>query len=301
MPAVHVFGLREALPRPRRRWPGRCYASCGCARTPPRSPQLRAAGAAIDRVHARMGEFLKAGRTEAQVGADIAAAIVEEGHTEAAFVIVGSGPWNPLRLEAEVIRDSVLSVSGELNLTQGGPGFLPDLDDELLKARGTWWEPSPQEERNRRTVYMGQLRSFPFPLVSVFDGADMGQSCAAREVTNTTPQVFALFNNQFVHEQSHKMAQRIRRELEQDAAGQVERAFQLAFQRLPTVVERAKCLAFLGYPSPDPHQFATAMPLTPADSKSDTLPDLQQPVARKASLSDLCLVLLNMNEFVYLD
>ncbi|MFC9895613.1 M24 family metallopeptidase [Nocardia sp. NPDC127579] len=53
---------------------------------------LRRAGAAIDRVHARMGEFLRVGRTEAEVGADIAAAIVEEGHTEAAFVIVGSGP-----------------------------------------------------------------------------------------------------------------------------------------------------------------------------------------------------------------
>ncbi|WP_194813722.1 Xaa-Pro peptidase family protein [Nocardia sp. XZ_19_385] len=53
---------------------------------------LRRAGAAIDRVHARMGEFLVAGRTEAEVGADIAAAIVEEGHTEVAFVIVGSGP-----------------------------------------------------------------------------------------------------------------------------------------------------------------------------------------------------------------
>ncbi|MFF2084264.1 M24 family metallopeptidase [Nocardia sp. NPDC058176] len=53
---------------------------------------LRRAGAAIDRVHARMGEFLRAGRTEAEVAADIAAAIVEEGHTAAAFVIVGSGP-----------------------------------------------------------------------------------------------------------------------------------------------------------------------------------------------------------------
>ncbi|WP_062990884.1 M24 family metallopeptidase [Nocardia anaemiae] len=53
---------------------------------------LRRAGAAIDRVHARMAEFLRVGRTEAEVGADIAAAIVEEGHTEAAFVIVGSGP-----------------------------------------------------------------------------------------------------------------------------------------------------------------------------------------------------------------
>ncbi|WP_072689981.1 M24 family metallopeptidase [Rhodococcus marinonascens] len=53
---------------------------------------LRRAGQAIDRVHARMGEFLRVGRTEAQVAADIAAAILEEGHTEAAFVIVGSGP-----------------------------------------------------------------------------------------------------------------------------------------------------------------------------------------------------------------
>jgi Xaa-Pro aminopeptidase len=53
---------------------------------------LRQAGAAIDRVHARMGEFLRAGRTENEVAADIAAAIVEEGHTVAEFVIVGSGP-----------------------------------------------------------------------------------------------------------------------------------------------------------------------------------------------------------------
>ncbi|UQE76758.1 M24 family metallopeptidase [Gordonia sp. PP30] len=54
--------------------------------------ELRAAGAAIDRVHARMGEWLRPGRTEAAVAADIAAAIVAEGHHEAEFVIVGSGP-----------------------------------------------------------------------------------------------------------------------------------------------------------------------------------------------------------------
>ena len=53
---------------------------------------LRRAGAAIDRVHAQVPDFLKAGRTEAQVAADIAHAIVAEGHSEAAFIIVGSGP-----------------------------------------------------------------------------------------------------------------------------------------------------------------------------------------------------------------
>lgn len=53
---------------------------------------LRRAGAAIDRVHARMGEFLKPGRTESEVAADIDAAILAEGHTVAEFIIVGSGP-----------------------------------------------------------------------------------------------------------------------------------------------------------------------------------------------------------------
>ena len=53
---------------------------------------LRAAGQAIDRVHARMGEWLRPGRTERQVGKDIADAIIDEGHVRADFVIVGSGP-----------------------------------------------------------------------------------------------------------------------------------------------------------------------------------------------------------------
>ena len=54
--------------------------------------ELALAGAAIDRVHARMGEWLRVGRTEAEVGADIAAAILAEGHVGVDFTIVGSGP-----------------------------------------------------------------------------------------------------------------------------------------------------------------------------------------------------------------
>ncbi|MDT7579622.1 MAG: hypothetical protein QOK35_886 [Pseudonocardiales bacterium] len=92
MPAVHVFGLRDALPEATQTLAGPVVSELRIRKDAAEVAQLRAAGAAIDRVHARMGEFLKAGRTEAQVGADIAAAIVEEGHLEAAFVIVGSGP-----------------------------------------------------------------------------------------------------------------------------------------------------------------------------------------------------------------
>jgi Xaa-Pro aminopeptidase len=92
MPAVHVFGLRDALPEATQSLAGPVVRELRMRKDAAEVAELRAAGAAIDRVHARMAEFLKAGRTEAQVGADIAAAIVEEGHTGAAFVIVGSGP-----------------------------------------------------------------------------------------------------------------------------------------------------------------------------------------------------------------
>src|ERR671929_1781570 len=61
-------------------------------KTPAEVAELAAAGAAIDRVHARMGEWLTVGRTEAEVGADIAAAILAEGHVGVDFTIVGSGP-----------------------------------------------------------------------------------------------------------------------------------------------------------------------------------------------------------------
>ena len=92
MPAAHVFGLRGALPEAGQRLTGPVLRELRMRKDAAEVAELRAAGAAIDRVHARMAEFLKPGRTEQQVGADIAAAIVEEGHTGAAFVVVGSGP-----------------------------------------------------------------------------------------------------------------------------------------------------------------------------------------------------------------
>lgn len=92
MPAHHVFGLRDAFPDVRQSLAGPVVRELRMRKDAAEIAELRAAGAAIDRVHARIGELLRPGRTEAQVGADIAAAIVAEGHTEAAFVIVGSGP-----------------------------------------------------------------------------------------------------------------------------------------------------------------------------------------------------------------
>lgn len=92
MPALHVLGLRDAAPSLNQVLAGPILRELRMRKDAAEVAALRRAGEAIDRVHARMAEWLRPGRTEAEVGADIAAAIVEEGHAEAAFVIVGSGP-----------------------------------------------------------------------------------------------------------------------------------------------------------------------------------------------------------------
>jgi Xaa-Pro aminopeptidase len=91
-PALHVFALRDALPDVEQQLGGPVIRELRMRKDESEVASLRRAGAAIDRVHARMGEFLRAGRTENEVAADIAEAIVEEGHVVAEFVIVGSGP-----------------------------------------------------------------------------------------------------------------------------------------------------------------------------------------------------------------
>ena len=91
-PALHVLALRDALGDAEQTLAGPVVRELRMRKDAAEVDALRTAGAAIDRVHARVGEWLRAGRTEAEVGADIAAAIVEEGHLSADFVIVGSGP-----------------------------------------------------------------------------------------------------------------------------------------------------------------------------------------------------------------
>ncbi|WP_326953236.1 MULTISPECIES: M24 family metallopeptidase [unclassified Amycolatopsis] len=91
-PALHVLALRAALGEAEQTLAGPVVRELRMRKDAAEIASLREAGAAIDRVHARVHEWLRPGRTEAEVGADITAAIVEEGHVRADFVIVGSGP-----------------------------------------------------------------------------------------------------------------------------------------------------------------------------------------------------------------
>jgi Xaa-Pro aminopeptidase len=90
--ALMVLGFRDALPGVRQDLASRALRALRIRKTPAEVAALRAAGEAIDRVHARVPGWLRAGRTERQVAADIADAILEEGHARVDFTIVGSGP-----------------------------------------------------------------------------------------------------------------------------------------------------------------------------------------------------------------
>jgi Xaa-Pro dipeptidase len=92
MPAMHALGVQAAVPGSELTLAGEAIAELRMRKDPAEVAALQAVGAAIDRVQRRIGEWLRPGRTENELAADIAAAIVEEGHARADFVIVGSGP-----------------------------------------------------------------------------------------------------------------------------------------------------------------------------------------------------------------
>jgi Xaa-Pro aminopeptidase len=101
---------------------------------------LRKAGSAIDRVHARVPEFLIPGRTEADVAADIAEAIVAEGHTEVAFVIVGSGPHGAD--PHHEFSDREIRVGDIVVVDIGGP-YAPGYNSDSTRTYSIG-EPSPE-------------------------------------------------------------------------------------------------------------------------------------------------------------
>ena len=208
---------------------------------------------------------------------------------------------SPIRLEGEAIRDSILAVSGQLNTIKGGPPFFPKIDRLVLDRAQTWWEPSSSEERNRRTLYMLQCRSLQFPLISVFDGPNIQESCPVRGMTTVTPQVFSLLNSDFSHEQSLAMSKRIIREVGSDVTKQIGRAFWLSFQRFPSQMERKQCLSFLKRLNDMPKIGEKLLEKTVAFSNQKNEGKLEETKRARGSLSNLCLVLLNMNEFIFLE
>jgi hypothetical protein len=112
--------------------------------------------------------------------------------------------YPPRRLDAEEIRDSLLQISGELNLTMGGPGVFPEIHREVamqpihvMGSVAPAWQPSlTPGERNRRTIYTYRQRNRGFPQLEAFNQPGSDASCERRDQTTVTPQAFTLLNSE---------------------------------------------------------------------------------------------------------
>ena len=175
---------------------------------------------------------------------------------------------NRQRLDAESVRDSILLVSGTLDDAMGGPGFaLFQFKDDHSPiydhaAPGVADNPAVR----RRTVYRFVVRSVPNPFLECLDGADPNINIPVRSTTITALQALALLNDDFIVSQSKALAARLERERGDDP-GRIERAYRLALSRPPRPDEKAALVAY----------------------------------ARKFGLPGACRVLLNTNEFMFVD
>lgn len=173
---------------------------------------------------------------------------------------------NSRRLDAESLRDSVLLVSGKLNGTMFGPGYRDfEYQEEYAPVYRYITPDSP--DLWRRSVYRFAVRTTTHQFLTTLDCPSPANLVPARNTTTTALQSLTLLNNDFMLRQSGYFADRVKSDAGTDPTAQVARAFTLAFGRKPTSVEAAAAVSLV----------------------------------RTRNLTQLCRMLLNANEFVYVD
>lgn len=150
------------------------------------------------------------------------------------------------RLEAEVLRDSILAVAGTLNTLMEGPPVFPPLPEDTLRSmnKGIWNTQPDGPETWRRSIYVYRKRGLPFPFFEVFDLPDQTITCGRRNVSTVATQALTLLNNEFVLDQSKRFAARLK-QLSADSNEQLRLAYELALGRAPSAEERAVAAEFL--------------------------------------------------------
>ena len=237
--------------------------------------------------------------------------------------------FQPRRLSAEELRDSMLYMSGELNPLVGGLPALPEINmDVALQPRqvmGSFaasYEPARTPvERNRRSLYAKKVRGLRNPFMEVFNQPSPDESCEFRQSSTVTPQVFSLFNGEDALNRSIAMALDLL-DKNKSRKSVVEELFLRAYGRKPSradrnlalehweqMKERHDGLSFEPREFPDEVTRSAVEEMTGAsfefkeklfafeDYQAD--PGLADIDAETRALADLCLVVFNSNEFVY--
>jgi hypothetical protein len=212
------------------------------------------------------------------------------------------------RLEAEALRDSILTISGVLNPKMFGPPVpvRPDAAGQIVvgvdKTEGDNKMPvevALNGEEFRRSVYVQVRRSRPLAMLTAFDAPVMEINCELRQSSTVAPQALMLMNSDFILSQSAKFADRLRREATNDVPAQITRAWQLAFARPPSAREREQSLDFLARQI-DYLRERDAAKVAPVSTKKDSKPAPKiEPDVQ--ALRSLCQSLLGANELLYVD
>lgn len=197
--------------------------------------------------------------------------------------------FRPRRLDAEAFRDSVLAISGSINLEMTGPSIYPHIEQAVLDGQsrpGDGWTASPAVKATRRSIYIFVKRSLMVPEMELLDSPNGATSCEQRPNSTVAPQALTLFNGRFMNEQAERMAARIIRDVGPIRKSQVDRAFELVFCRKPTLTEWTAVDGFLDACN----NAQSNSPITPVELGRS-----------RDTLRALCLVLLNSNEAIYCD
>ena len=187
--------------------------------------------------------------------------------------------FNMRRLSAEELRDSVLAVSGRIDWEQFGPSIFPDVSDDVKASQsvpGKGWGKSTEADKARRSIYIHIKRSLIPPELSVFDFPETDTSCEARFLTTQAAQAMNMLNGAFMQQQSTHLAK-------------------FATQGADTLKDRLQ------------------KAIESTCSRPAEVSEIERASQRIASLQakfgldeyqafrEYCLVLLNSNEFLYLD
>ncbi len=187
---------------------------------------------------------------------------------------------NMRRLSAEEVRDSILQVTGQLNLEQQGPSIYPELSQEVLHSQsmpGKGWGHSSPDQAARRSIYIHIKRTLVAPILKIFDFAETDLSCPVRFETTQPTQALPMLNGKFAQDQAAALASRVKQSHPENQAAQVKQILELVWQR----------------------------PIEPQeiDAGLKLIDQLQQQdgASLDRALETFSLVAINSNEFLYLD
>ena len=196
----------------------------------------------------------------------------------------------PQRIEAEILRDSMLAVSASLNTQMFGPAVKSPIAPEAIQARNMT-DPYPKDltdtpATRQRSIYLFHKRVVQQPLMQAFDGPDAQASCGRRENTTVAPQALALLNDTFVRARAKDFAQKVEQTAGAEPAAQVRLAWRLALGREPSSEELDSGTVFIR---------------AQIRQRSMRDPNIPETEAQRLALADLCQAIFALNEFIYVD